>query len=287
MHKRVFGGLVMLALVPGLFLGVQSAARAEEPAAKPYLGVLVEPTAQDAAQPGAMVHEVAPDSPAMHAGVKKGDVIVKVGDAAVKDPEMLVKAVQGHKVGDKLDLQLMRDGKEHKLAVTLTERPKAKTPARPQIIKETKGAFLGVWTQPLNDEMRKELGVTAEKGAVVMKVTPDSPAAKAGIAAHDVITAVNDQAVTSPEDLRTAIHKLSAGKEATLKLNRGKDSKEIKVKLAEMPGTFGMLRDFDEHWPAFKEFMNRHPQGADMQKRLEEMHKRFREFEEQLQKSEK
>jgi S1-C subfamily serine protease len=248
------------AMVATAFLvGLAPLARAEAPNAKPFLGVAVGPAEQEA---GATVQEVTPQSPAASAGLKQGDVIHKIDDKDVKNPQNLVEMVSAHKPGDKLTFQVMRDGKEQSVAVTLGERPVEK----PRVEKSARQseAFLGVWTRPLTAELKKQLGVEAEKGAVVMMVMPDSPAAKAGVERYDVITGVNDQTVMTPEELRNAVQKMGTGKDVTLKVIRGKETKELKAHLEESPlGFHSMPKEF----------------GPDLQRHFQEMEKRLHELE--------
>jgi Ca2+-binding EF-hand superfamily protein len=70
------------------------------------------------------VAEVIPDSPAAKAGLKSGDILLKVGDTEAKDAESVVKAVRATKPGDKLTLKIKRDGKEQEIKVTVGEPPK-------------------------------------------------------------------------------------------------------------------------------------------------------------------
>lgn len=276
MNKRSsLTSLVAAGLVPALLLTLSPGLRAETPAAKPYMGIAAGVMEKHA---GAAVREVAPKSPAEQAGLKVGDLIVKVGDKEIKSPEMLVDAIAGHKPSEKLVLVIMREGKEHKMEVTLAERPQER--ARPKVQVERQ-AFLGVWTQPLNEEMKKSLGVPVDKGAAVMQVTPDSAAAKAGLAKNDVITAIDSQAVSTPEELRAAVHKAGAGKEVTVKFQRGKEAKEVKVKLEEMPFGFGRMPSFGPKMLKDGAF-NLPPNfdREDVQKLFDELHKRFKDLDE-------
>jgi S1-C subfamily serine protease len=275
MNRGWLAGLVAVGLVPALLLTASPITRAESPAARPYLGVLAGPMENHA---GAVIREVTPKSPAAQAGLKTGDIIVKVGDKDVKNPEMLVEAIATHKPSDKLALAVMRDGKEHKMEVTLAERPQER--ARPKVQLE-RHAFLGVWGQALNEDMKKSLGVTADKGVVVMQVAPESAAAKAGLAKNDVITAVGDQMVTTPEELRSAVQKAGAGKDVTVKFQRAKEAKEVKVKLEEMPFGFGRLPGISPDM--LRDGTFKLPQNfdrEDVQKLFDELHKRFKDFDE-------
>jgi serine protease Do len=282
MHKRLLAGLVAAAMIPGLLAAADAPKDGAKAPAKAYLGVMLEPTAKDAPQAGAVVREVAPDSPALKAGLKTGDVIVKVGDSAIKDAKAVVDAVTGSKPGANLVLHVMRDGKEQNFQVTLGERRVVRIERFPQW-REFSGAktpWLGAAVQELTPELKEKLGVTVDHGLVVGDVAPNSPAAKAGLKKDDVITAVGDAQVKSYAELRGAIDKLGAGKETTLKVARGKEAVELKTTIGAMPLGFGMRPGFDE------EFWKDLPEGfgpEELRRRFEELHQRFRELEQKQQ----
>lgn len=271
---RLVPGLLSLAAVASLtFAPVAVAAPKTE--AKAYLGVSVGAADKDAK--GAVVRELVPEGPAAKGGLKKGDLIVKCGTHDIHDPKALVDCLAEHQPGDKIAMTVMRDNQEQGCEVTLGERPVAKLP------RMEKGAFLGVWTRDLTAEMKDQLGVASDKGAVVMDVMPDSPAAKAGLKVDDVVTAINDQSVTSPAELRAAVHKVGAGKECTLKVSRGKESLELKAKLDETPQRLSWLRDFD-NWPELGDGKSVTLPPAiekELQRRFEELQKHIRERQQQ------
>ncbi|MEV0686193.1 trypsin-like peptidase domain-containing protein [Nocardia sp. NPDC050378] len=68
---------------------------------------------------GAAVADVVAGGPAAKAGIVEGDVIVKVGDRVVEGPDELVVAVQSHKIGERVNVQLIRDGRQVDVPVTL------------------------------------------------------------------------------------------------------------------------------------------------------------------------
>ena len=86
---------------------------------------------------------------------------------------------------------------------------------------------LGVRVQDLSDELASYFGVKA--GVLVAGVEADAPAAKAGIKAGDVITAVNGQAITDPGELRREVAKVEDGKSADLAVTRDKKALTLKV----------------------------------------------------------
>jgi serine protease Do len=87
--------------------------------------------------------------------------------------------------------------------------------------------WLGVLVQPLEEKIYKELNI--KNGVIVVKVFKDSPAEKAGMEVGDIILEINNQPVTSPQDLSFKIQKLKPGEEINVKLLRGKNIKNIKV----------------------------------------------------------
>src|SRR5258708_11640006 len=225
-------------LVPAMaLLGVlwnSSLARTQPPerAPRPYLGIQAEPTSDKSDRTGVLVHGATPGSPADKAGIKSGDEIIKVDDRNVKDFDDLINMLENHKAGDKLNLLIRRDGKEQKLIATLGERP-ALREGRPG--RGRTGAHLGVMTRPLTPEDSDRAGVKADSGVMVVDVVPGTPAADAGLMPGDVITAIDNKTLSNPEGLREAIRQTEPGKEVTLKMARGKDTKELKAKLQAAP----------------------------------------------------
>ena len=88
---------------------------------------------------------------------------------------------------------------------------------------------LGVRVQDLSEELAGYFGV--KSGVLVAGVEADAPAAKAGIKAGDVITAVNGQAITEPGELRREVAKVEDGKTADLSVTRDKKPLTLKVEV--------------------------------------------------------
>lgn len=95
-----------------------------------WLGVamqdLTEPLAEKLGVPearGAIVASVVPDSPAKHAGIQRGDVIVKWGEHAIVDSNDLRSRVAQAKVDSKVPVTLYRDGQKREVTVAVSERP--------------------------------------------------------------------------------------------------------------------------------------------------------------------
>lgn len=93
--------------------------------------------------------------------------------------------------------------------------------------------WLGVEGEDVDPGMAKQLGVPG--GASIRDVRPGSPASRAGIAERDVIVAVDGVPVRSMGGLKVQLRSHRPGDVVTLALQRGKETRSVKVKLAERP----------------------------------------------------
>ncbi len=95
--------------------------------------------------------------------------------------------------------------------------------------------WLGVQVQPVTAEIADSLGLKEARGAIVDNPQDGSPAAKAGIEAGDVITAVNGTAIKDSRDLARTIATLAPGTSVKLDVVHKGDSKTVTLALGELP----------------------------------------------------
>ena len=100
--------------------------------------------------------------------------------------------------------------------------------------KVTRG-YIGVVIQPITPNMSKALNLDKLQGALVGDVTPKGPAKDAGVQRGDVIMAVNGNTVNDSNDLRNTISMMQPGQTVKLTINRSGSTKDIDVKLGELP----------------------------------------------------
>lgn len=155
---------------------------------------------------GAVVVEVAPDSPAAKVGLKRGDVVVAVNGRGVRGSSDLRNQIGLMAVGEDVEFKVLRDGREL-VFKTKVERLRAATALGNQIVAELQGATVG----------------TVESGGkpnavMIVEVEPDSPAWSHGLRPGDVIVAVNRRKVSSTRELIAA---LKAPGRAVLSVVRG------------------------------------------------------------------
>lgn len=172
-----------------------------------WLGVQIQPVTDDIAESlglkdakGAIVADVTEESPALAAGVKQGDTILKIDGKDVTDSRDLSRKVAGIKPGDAVPLTVVRDGKTMDLEVkigTMPDEPKmaSKDGKEDSADKSVSLANLGLKVAPAQDG----------PGVTVTEVEPGSAAAERGLKAGDTILEVAGTEVNAPSDVRTAL----------------------------------------------------------------------------------
>lgn len=98
---------------------------------------------------------------------------------------------------------------------------------------EVRRGRLGVMVQDLTPELAKAFGIAETRGAVIAKIVADSPAAKAGLRAGDVVVRINGRAVNSSAEMRNVIGLLRVGESAALDLLRDGKLRSLTLVVAE------------------------------------------------------
>jgi serine protease Do len=119
------------------------------------------------------------------------------------------------------------------------------------VISDQGPSWLGVETQEVSSSKAKELKLPAERGVLLEKIVPDSPAAKAGLKESDVVTEINGERIEGTAQFRRIIHEIPAGRTAQITVWRDGRSQSLSVTLgkaeqgrhalrmlAPSPGTF-------------------------------------------------
>jgi S1-C subfamily serine protease len=120
-----------------------------------------------------------------------------------------------------------------------TVKPVADQLKKGQGTVRTGGAFLGVASVTVTGDIRQRFGLQASKGALVVSVTPGSPADDAGLRQGDVITAIGGDQVSSSDDVGTAVRKHKAGDKVEVKWQRGSQHQSATVDLGSRPAAAG------------------------------------------------
>ena len=163
---------------------------------------------------GAVITQVEPESPGGKAGLKIGDVVTAVDGQEVTDASQLQIAIGAKKPGTKVELSVVRDGKQMNVPVTLEVMGSRDGEASASAESQGKPRW-GIGLQDLNSDARQELQVpSGVQGAVVGNVTPGSSADDAGLRRGDVILQVNRKDVKSAADVKQALSSIPQGQDA-------------------------------------------------------------------------
>ncbi|MCQ2004868.1 Do family serine endopeptidase [Rhizobium sp. NRK18] len=174
-----------------------------------WLGVQIQPVTKDIAESlglaeakGALVIEPQENSPGMEAGIKKGDVVTAVNGDPIKDSRDLARRIGAMAPGAKVDVTIWRDGKSQDLSVKLGTLPAEKVASADQGSSDQ--------ATPSTDKALADLGLSVApsddgNGVTINDVDPNSDAADKGIRAGDKITSVNNQEISSADDIVKAL----------------------------------------------------------------------------------
>jgi serine protease Do len=169
---------------------------------------------------GALVSSVEKDSPAAHAGVQPGDVILGAGGHPIEHYGELSGAIASMKPGADVTLQVWRAGHQQDISVRITELKDQPQTAANQMAPQGHGASshasaLGLTVRPLTAQEKSQAGAP-QAGLLVEEVS--GPAAAAEVEPGDVILGVNGKRVRTTEELQDAAK--AAGKNVALLVQR-------------------------------------------------------------------
>jgi serine protease Do len=196
--------------------------------ARGYLGVTITSLSDDIAQSlnlpsknGAYVTDVTAGGPSDKAGMKVGDVVLRLNGKPVKDNTELTRRVGMAAAGDVLKLDILRGGKPMTLEVHSGIRPSAQeladrspkdakkaAPAEPEAIGTT---VLGLGVVPLDAAARQKFGLPVQtQGVLIVGVQPRTPASRRGLKAGDVVVMADNRPVLTPSELQTTANAVKA-----------------------------------------------------------------------------
>jgi serine protease Do len=197
-----------------------------------WLGVRIQDVTPDVAEAmglaeakGALITDV-PEGPARDAGMLAGDVIQTFDGKPVDDTRDLVNRVADAPIGEAVAVEVLREGKQETLQVTLGRREDAEAASTPVAAapapEPTEAEVLGMTLMPVTPEVAQQLGLDASaRGLVVSKVDQASEAFAKGLREGDVITEAGQQKVVRLQDIEDRVTEAQdAGRKSLLLLVR-------------------------------------------------------------------
>ncbi len=196
---------------------------------RPWIGIQIESLAENKElvetqkdlKDGVVVRAIYPDTPAAASDLKPADIIVAVDGVAVKTPRDLQRQILRKQVGQKLMIDVIRDGKPVTVALQTGELPSEiqlasrQTPSAPKV-----ESSFGLTVQTLTKELADKLNLKNSEGVVVTDVADGSIAQQKGLQHGDVITEVDRNPVRTADELKAALAKADPEKGALLYVQR-------------------------------------------------------------------
>ncbi len=187
---------------------VNAALSGAETFERPFFGASFDPVTAQIAEAlgmdrpvGALVREVAPDSPAERAGLRPGDVVVAMDGADIQHPDALEYRLVTHPLEEEGVIGVLRDGQTLELGFELERLSDGDGPA--PITLEGRGPFAGAAVATLEPRLAQRLKLPLnKKGVVILEVDRRSPAASVGLRPGDIIREVNGIDIEDVETMR-------------------------------------------------------------------------------------
>jgi serine protease Do len=194
----------------------------------------------DMNEKGAKITSVNKSSAAEKAGLKKGDIITKIGDKKIEDAEDVSEAVLAKKPGDKVNVGIIRDGKDQNVSAVLgnwkgvqfnkllpSKIPMENVDVAPF---ELSPSFRGMI------ESRPRLGLSIQdtedgKGVKVTEVEEEGTGAKAGIKTDDIITHVNEMETNSADEVAKIVRENKDKASVKFRVIRNGKTENLEVKI--------------------------------------------------------
>ena len=223
-----------------------------------YLGISITPVSEDLADAlgleknrGEFVARVVAGEGADKAGLKEGDIVLRVDSREVTPEATLSYIVANIKPGTRIPLDILREGKPLKLTATIGARPPEEKLAQSNFNPEENKDFdkqtdtpdskvirdkLGLSVIPLDAEIARALGMTADVKGIVVDVPGAGTAAQVGLRRGDVIVSANYKPVTTAAGLATAVKDAQAAGRGAILLGvkrRGASTQYVTVRLED------------------------------------------------------
>lgn len=193
--------------------------------ARGWLGVLIQDVTRELAESfdmdkprGALVARVLPDSPAEAAGFKLGDIVTRFNGKEVARSSNLPPLVGVTPVGEKVKVEILREGKLKVLRVELGELPDEEIKVADSKPRESNEGRLKLQVIDLTDEQRGALEI--KRGGVIVSRVQAGPARKAGVRRGDVIVMFNNIEITSANHFMEIVEELPSDKSVPLLVQR-------------------------------------------------------------------
>ena len=200
-----------------------------------WLGVGIQPVTADLASKfnvkegqGVLINEVFEGDPAAKAGIRPGDIIVKLNGKPIDTPQSLSRLIAALNPGKDARVEIFRDGKAKKIIVRLGEREDEAVTAS---IPPRKENLLGLTVEDLTQETVERFKLGSDKGVLITEVKAGSVAQKEGVKKGDLIKEINRESIDNSTDYEKAIKSARKGESVLMRIVREKRAFYVVLKI--------------------------------------------------------
>jgi C-terminal processing protease CtpA/Prc len=229
-----------------------------------YLGVNYEQIDEEYAKNndlpvtyGVHITSVVEGSGAEKAGIKAGDIILEIDSQKIEGDSMFQEVIADKGANEKVDLKILRDGKTFNVEAVISAKPesikiKMKVADAPNVIAviphlsifggqdKSSVSISGMYLQKLNPDLGEYFGV--KDGYLIVSVTKDSGADKAGFKPGDVLQSIDNQPLVNNRNFDKIFKDMNDGKEFAFKFIR--KNKEYILQMKSDPEDIATLEWF-------------------------------------------
>ncbi|MBI4777351.1 DegQ family serine endoprotease [Candidatus Desantisbacteria bacterium] len=167
---------------------------------------------------GVLVADVMKDSPAEKAGIKRGDIITTVNREKVSAPSDLQSKILEKDVGEKVEVTVLRDGKEDIYNIVLEEMT---NDGEGSGLSAGEHGWRGMTLQNITPEIASEFKLPSQtQGVIITRIEPRTPAAEAQIQKGDVLVGMNNESIDSLDEFNKTVKQIQDTEDVMLVIKR-------------------------------------------------------------------
>lgn len=198
--------------------------------ARGWLGVAIQEVTPEIARAvglkeprGAMVTSVYEGDPADKAGIKSGDIILRINGQDVADSRSLTRMIGSLKPESRVSITVFRDGRSLDLSTVLQKRVDERVARLGKSPRQEEGTrdSLGLTVSDITPQVQREFNISEAAGVLVTDIDPKGSAARSQIQKMDIIREVDRKEVNSVKEYLSALSKRKKGQTALLLVIRG------------------------------------------------------------------
>jgi serine protease Do len=199
---------------------------------RPWIGVSGQGVTSDMAEAlglthptGIVINQIYPGGPGAAAGLKPGDVIIAINGKTIEDPGSLRFRLATMAIGSEATLTILRDRRQTDLPIKLVSAPES-PPAQKTALTGAQ-PLAGATVANLSPALADQLQLNSDwNGVVIVQVRRASTAHRLGLAAGDIIAAINGHPVATVDELQTA---LAGAQRWEITFRRNGESRTLKI----------------------------------------------------------